>query len=80
MEFLRVLGLEKSLATRVIFPDQEQGNRMTDKKVRAKNNPKINILIVFIVFSFRFLLITSEPFGVSACSWPRKIEGDACDF
>ena len=49
---------------------------MTDKKVRAKNNRKNNILIVFIVFFFVFLLITYEPFGVSACSWPRKIEGD----
>ena len=53
---------------------------MTDKKVRAKNNRKINILIVFIVFCFCFFLITSEPLGVSACSQPRKIEGDACDF
>ena len=64
----------------MIFPDQEQGNRMTDKKVRAKNNRKNNILIVFIVFFFVFLLITSEPFGVSACSWPRKVAGDAGDF
>ena len=40
---LRVLSLERLLATRVIFRDQEQGNRMKDKKViRKKQNEKKN--------------------------------------
>ena len=64
--FLRLAGLAALAAGNVC--SKGEWNRMKDKKVRAKNNRKNNILIVFIVFSFCFFLISSTPFGVSACS------------
>ena len=66
LEFLRVLSLEKSRATRVTFRDQKHWNRLKDKKVIAKNNPKIQRIFVFLVsFFILFFLITPKPFGVS---------------
>ena len=50
------------------------------KKLEQKNKNKNVFFFVFLFFSFCFFLITSEPFGVSACSWPRKVAGDARDF
>ena len=50
LEFLRVLSLEKSRATRVTFRDQKHWNRLKDKKVIAKNNPKIKERQTHFVF------------------------------
>ena len=50
------------------------------KSQSKKTKTKMSFFLFFLFFSFCFFLITSEPFGVSACSWPRKVAGDARDF
>ena len=51
---LRVLSLERLLATRVIFRDQKHRNRMKDNKVIAKNKNKNVFFFVFQPLTFLF--------------------------